>query len=186
MCVSGCRAAAIQVDFAEEHIILGLRRVKHRKRKGPSQGVIQHTGSHERGLFAPKVEDRSEEKTLKQERCARRVLGKWFKSILKVNDQKSAGYVTAPPQNRRSVARKESAETKDHVSAPPSMNHFDQILDVKDETNLEELGVSEPRWAGHVCDKKCRERASSFCEVAAIVTEEGGCDAHDQSLQALV
>ena len=37
------------------------------ERKIPSQGVLKHTGSHERSLCAPKFEDRSEEETLKQE-----------------------------------------------------------------------------------------------------------------------
>ena len=33
--------------------------MKIRERKGPSQGVIQHTDSHERGPCASKFEDRS-------------------------------------------------------------------------------------------------------------------------------
>ena len=41
------------------------RHMKTRERKGPSQSVIQHTGSHERSPYAPKFEDRSEEETLK-------------------------------------------------------------------------------------------------------------------------
>ena len=42
--------------------------MKIRDRKGPSQGVIQHIGSHERGPYAPKFEDKSQEEILKQER----------------------------------------------------------------------------------------------------------------------
>ena len=49
-----------------------LRHMKILKRKSPSQGVIQHTGSHDRAPCAPKFEDGSQEESLKQERCARR------------------------------------------------------------------------------------------------------------------
>ena len=33
--------------------------------------------------------------------------------------------------------------------------------------------VSDPRWALHMCDKKCRETGFKFYELAAIVVEEG-------------
>ena len=48
------------------------RHVKVRDSKGPSQGVFQHSDPHERRPYAPKIEDRSQEETLKQERSARR------------------------------------------------------------------------------------------------------------------
>ena len=45
--------------------------------------------------------------------------------------------------------------------------------------SLEELGfvpraVGEPLPVKHMCDKKCDEKRLKFCELAAIVTEEGG------------
>ena len=46
--------------------------MKTRERGCPSQGVIQHTGSHERSPKTSKFEDRTQEETLKQERRARR------------------------------------------------------------------------------------------------------------------
>ena len=52
-----------------------LRSVKFGK-KGPSQGITQHSDPHERGPYAPKFEDRSQEETLKQARCARTRLQK--------------------------------------------------------------------------------------------------------------
>ena len=75
------RAADIQVEFSEGHIILRTAaqrahlkrfltpRQKSLERKGPSQGVIQHFEPYERSPYALKFEDRSEEETLKQERC---------------------------------------------------------------------------------------------------------------------
>ena len=49
-----------------------LRHMSIRERNGPSRGVIQHTSSHERSPYAPKFETRSQEETLKQERCRQR------------------------------------------------------------------------------------------------------------------
>ena len=44
-----------------------------RETNGPSQGVFQKCEPHERGLCAPRFEERSQEETLHQERCARGV-----------------------------------------------------------------------------------------------------------------
>ena len=75
--IPGCRAAEIQVDFAEEHKILeteaqrsfltkgAVHHVKIRERDGPSQGVTQKCEPLECRLSAPKFEDRTQEK-----RCA--------------------------------------------------------------------------------------------------------------------
>ena len=49
-----------------------LRHVKIRERKCPSPGVSPHSEPHERSPYAPMFEDRSQEETLQQERCARR------------------------------------------------------------------------------------------------------------------
>ena len=49
------------------------RHMKIRERKGPSQGVTQRSDPHERSPYAPRFDHRSEEETLKRERCARRV-----------------------------------------------------------------------------------------------------------------
>ena len=43
-----------------------------RERKGPSQVVIHKCEPHERGPYAPKFGDRTQEETLQQETCARR------------------------------------------------------------------------------------------------------------------
>ena len=42
-----------------------------REKKGPSRGIIQKCEPHERSPWAPGVEERSQEETLHQERCAR-------------------------------------------------------------------------------------------------------------------
>ena len=69
------------------------RKIKPRKNsaEGPSQG-IQHSEPHERSPYAPKFEDRSEEETLKQERCARRVAWEMAKSTLKLTENEKATF----------------------------------------------------------------------------------------------
>ena len=62
------------------------------ERKTSSQGVIQHTGSYQRSLYAPKLEDRSEEETLKQERCFRRDVWEMEKRILKLKEKDKATF----------------------------------------------------------------------------------------------
>ena len=104
LCVSRYRAGGIQVDFTEgptksmgpkrsvQFSYGTSRHMKIRERKGPSQGVFQHTGPHERSLNAPKFEGRFEEETLKQERCARRVARKMTKSI-HTFEEKDKGHI---------------------------------------------------------------------------------------------
>ena len=46
--------------------------VKIRERKGPSQGVVPKCEPQERNPCAPKIEDRTLQGTLQQDRCARR------------------------------------------------------------------------------------------------------------------
>ena len=50
-------------------------------------------------------------------------------------------------------------------------------MGAEDEKDMDEVcfvssAVSEPRWASHVCDNKCREKSFKFFEIAAIVSEE--------------
>ena len=92
-------------------------------------------------------------------------------------NQRSLGQDKAHRQRRRAVTRVESAETQDYVSAPPLTSCMEQTME--DEEEMEELSfvpsaVSEPRWALHICDNKCREKGFTFFQVAAVVSQEGG------------
>ena len=69
-----------------------LRPVNIQERKTSSQGVIQHTGSYQRSLYAPKLKDRSEEETLKQERCSRGDVWEMEKLILKLKEKDKATF----------------------------------------------------------------------------------------------
>ena len=66
--------------------------MKSRERKGPSQGVIRHTGSHERNPSAPNLEDRSREETLQQKRCARRDAWEMANGVLELKEKDKATF----------------------------------------------------------------------------------------------
>ena len=61
--------------------------LKFGKERGPSQGVIQKCATHERSPRALKFEDRSEEQTLKQERCDRRDAWEMSQNVHKLKDK---------------------------------------------------------------------------------------------------
>ena len=67
-----------------------LRHIKIREKKGRSLGVIQRTFPHERSPYAPKFEERLQEATEMQERCARGDAWRVAKSIMKLKDRDKA------------------------------------------------------------------------------------------------
>ena len=80
-------------------------------------------------------------------------------------------------KSRRHRRKEESAETRDYASAPPLTSCTEQTTE-EDEKNMEDLSfvgsaVSEPRWALHMCDYKCREKDFKFFQIATVVTEGG-------------
>ena len=68
------------------------RHVTSRERKGPSQGVIEKCEPHERSPYAPQFEDRTQEETLQQERCARWQSQEMAKHVRKLNDKDTATF----------------------------------------------------------------------------------------------
>ena len=64
--------------------------IKIRERKGPSRGVIQKFEPHERNLCAPRFEERTQDETLHQEKCARRVAWDFAKSVHKLTNTNKA------------------------------------------------------------------------------------------------
>ena len=67
----------IDVDEAQKTFVKDIKRefryTKFRERKGPSRGVIQKCEPHERNLCAPRIEERTQDEPLHQERCARKI-----------------------------------------------------------------------------------------------------------------
>ena len=61
-----------------------MRHTKIRERKGPSQGVMQKCVLQERIPSTPKFEERTQDETLKQERCARRDARDLAKDVYKL------------------------------------------------------------------------------------------------------
>ena len=60
--------------------------IKIRERKGPSRGIIPKCAPHERSPCAPQFGERSQDETLHQERCARRVAWDLAKSVYKLKN----------------------------------------------------------------------------------------------------
>ena len=59
-----------------------------RERKGPSQGVMLKCVPQERIPWAPKFEERTQDETPKQERCARKDAWDLAKDVYKLKKQK--------------------------------------------------------------------------------------------------
>ena len=70
----------------------------------------------------------------------------------------------APPQKRRANTRVESAEKQDYASEQGGLEELSQ----EETEDLVPNTVSEPQWALHRCDNKCREESFKFFQLAAI------------------
>ena len=66
--------------------------IKIRERKGPSRGVIQKCDPHERNPCAPRFEERTQDDTLHQERCARREAWDLAKVVYKFKNKNKATF----------------------------------------------------------------------------------------------
>ena len=64
-----------------------MRRVKNLEKRGPSQGIIQKCEPQERNPRAPKFEERTQDETLKQERCARRDAWELAQDVYKLKEE---------------------------------------------------------------------------------------------------
>ena len=69
-----------------------LRQASIRENKGPSIGKLQVKSSHQRSPCAVKFEDRSQEETERQERCARGDTWKLAKNIFKLKETEKATF----------------------------------------------------------------------------------------------
>ena len=76
---------------------------KNRERKGPSLGIVQKCAPHKRSPCAPKFAERSQEDTLQQERCARRVAWNLAQNSYKLNNLDKAT-LSCPVEERRMPA----------------------------------------------------------------------------------
>ena len=77
--------------------------IKIRERQGPSRGIVQKCAPHERNPCAPRFEERTQDETLQQQRCARRVASDLAKSVckLKITDKHMLNLFLKPGQCRR-------------------------------------------------------------------------------------
>ena len=64
-----------------------MRHTKILEKKGPSPGLIQKCEPQERNPWAPKFEERTQDKTLNQERCVRRDAWESVKDVCKLKKE---------------------------------------------------------------------------------------------------
>ena len=77
--------------------------IQIREGKGPSRGVIQKCEPHERNPYAPRFEERTQDETLHQERCARSVAWDLAKNIFKLKNS-DEGTFYSPTEDRATPA----------------------------------------------------------------------------------
>ena len=71
-----------------------MRRVKNLEKRGPSQGIAQKCELQERNPWAPQFEERTQDETLKQERCARRDAWELAQDVYKLKKESKDSFYT--------------------------------------------------------------------------------------------
>ena len=111
-----------------------IRRVKFTKAvvrhadiqdQNPSLGMICPGDPHQRSSNAPKFEDRSQEETEWQERCAREAAWRLAKNILKFKEKNKASFFS-PSENRRLPAPNLKSEGREFVVDSARVDAYDQ------------------------------------------------------------
>ena len=105
-----------------------IRRVKYTKDvarhayiqdQNPSLRLICPGEPHQRSPNAPKIEDRSQEETEWQERCAREAAWRLAKSVLKLKEHERATFFS-PSENRCFPASTLKPEERENVLLTPA------------------------------------------------------------------
>ena len=121
--------------------------IKIRERKGPSRGVIQKFEPHERNLCAPRFEERTQDETLHQEKCARRVAWDFAKSVHKLTNTNKATLYS--PIEARATPAPTSTPTEERefvVDSGASMRMLSKkVLSSDEMENLRRPGTPQ-RW----------------------------------------
>ena len=77
-----------------------MRPVKIREKNGPSQGITLKCEPQERNPWAPKFEERTQDDTVKQERCARRDAWELAKDVRKLKKKDSQDTFYSPASTK--------------------------------------------------------------------------------------
>ena len=89
-------------------------KLKIRERKGPSRGIVRKCVPHECSPCAPEFEERTPDKTLHQERCARRVAWNLAKNVYKLKNKAKATFYS--PIEARAMLAPTSKSPKERES----------------------------------------------------------------------
>ena len=99
--------------------------------QNPSLGMICPGDPHQRNLHAPKLEDRSQEETEWQERCAREAAWKLAKNILKFKEKDKTAFFS-PSENRCLPASTLKPEEREFVVDSGASMHMISKKDLND------------------------------------------------------
>ena len=99
--------------------------------QNPSLGMICPGDPHQRNPNAPKIEDRSQEETEWQERCAREAAWKLAKSMLKLKEHERATFFSSP-ENRCLPASTLKPEEREFVVDSGASMHMISKKDLSD------------------------------------------------------
>ena len=98
-------------------------KIRERKKKGPSRGIIPKCEPHERSPCAPKFGESSHEETWRQERCGRRVAWDLAKNIFKLkNADKTTFYSSIESEEMPAPTSKSPEEREFLVESEASMH----------------------------------------------------------------
>ena len=126
----------------------------------PSVGMICPGEPHQRNANAPKFEDRSQEETEWQERCARGTVWRLAKSILKLKEKNRAAFYS-PSENRCAPASNLKPEEREFVVDSGASMHMISKKDL----NSAEMGT-----------------LTKSCSPTIVITANGEVQTHEEAI----
>ena len=118
--------------------------IKIRERKGSSRGLIRKSVRHECSPCAPEFEERTLDKTLHQERCARRAAWNLAKNVYKLKNKAKATFYS-PIEARAKLA-------------PTSKSREEREL------------VVDSRASTHMLSEKCKQMRKHKCTLTILIS----------------
>ena len=112
--------------------------------KGPSRGVIQKCEPHERNPRAPRFEERTQDETLHQERCARRVARDLAKSVRGLKDMDGATFYSPIEAGATPTPTSKSPEERQLAVDSGASMHMLSKKDLSSDEMEDSAEIQEP------------------------------------------
>ena len=114
--------------LGSKHAIKFSKGTRHqinmRERKGPSRRIFRNCVPHECSPCAPEFEERTPDKTLHQERCARRVAWNLAKNVYKLKNKAKATFYSPTEAKAMLAPTSKSPEEREFVVDPRASMHM--------------------------------------------------------------